>query len=190
MIREILLAASFGLIVFSSNAQDVSNTNAASLIGPRQDAIKTPAATSAIDNRLPCQKNPLIPSFNITLVDSITIFNTSAIKEGKKTAFIVFGPDCSHCRDFFRHLFVGIDTLTNIDFYLVTPIRSYLAFRNFYGDFNLDAHKNIKVAGRDLDFFVMDFFGVKQFPYVILYDEHKKLISGFGPGPALTELHN
>jgi thioredoxin-related protein len=182
MIRKVLLAALCGFIGFNSDAQDVNKTQVATA-QPAQTAPAVP------DNRLPCQKNTTIPSFNITLIDS-AIFSTAAIKEGKKTAFVVFGPDCSHCRDFFRQLFVGIDTLTNIDFYLVTPIRSYLAFRNFYGDFNLDAHKNIKAAGRDLDFFAMEFFGVKQFPYIILYDEHKKLIGGFGPGPAMTELHN
>jgi thioredoxin-related protein len=180
MIRKILLAALFSLFVFNGQAQDATKPQGNTVV----------ATTAAPDNRLPCQKNTALPSFKITQLDTNIVFNTSAIKEGKKTAFVVFGPDCSHCRDFFRQLFVGIDTLTNIDFYLVTPIRSYLAFRNFYGDFNLDAHKNIKAAGRDLEFFAMEFFGVKQFPYIILYDEHKKLVGGFGPGPAMTELHN
>lgn len=184
MIRKMLLAALFSLAIYTADAQEANKANTTT---PLAKDVNTPPAP---DNRLPCQKNTALPSFKITQLDTNIVFNTSAIKEGKKTAFVIFGPDCSHCRDFFRQLFVGIDTLTNIDFYLVTPIRNYLSFRNFYGDFNLDAHKNIKVAGRDLEFFAMDFFGVKSFPYIILYDEHKKLISGFGAGPALAELHN
>ncbi|MCW3123232.1 MAG: redoxin protein [Flavipsychrobacter sp.] len=176
MSTKYLLSFLFTIVVFSAYAQEPDSGHA--------------DITPIVDNRLPCQKNTDLPSFEITLVDSVSVFNTSAIKAGKKTAIVVFGPECSHCRDFFKQLFVGIDTLTHIDFYLVTPIRNFAPFRSFYYEMGIPLHKNIKAAGRDLNFFAMDFFGVTQFPYIILYDEHKKLVGGFGPGSALGELHN
>lgn len=159
-------------------------------IGAIAQDTKSAAQAAPADTRLPCQKNTNLPAFNITLEDTITIFNTSKIKEGKKSVFVIFGPDCSHCKDFFRRLFMNIDTVKNADFYLVTPIRNYSAFTRFYYEFNLNAHENIKAAGRDLDFFAMDFFGVRQFPAVYIYDERKKLVGGVNPENVLEELQN
>jgi len=148
------------------------------------------APAAAVDNRLPCEKTPYMPSFSITLPDTLTKFNTSSIPEGKKSVFIIFGPDCSHCRDFIRELYLGIDTLKNYNFYLITPIRNPFALINFDNAFKPSAHKNIKAVGRDLDFFVMDYFGVRNFPAVVLYDEHKMFLRGIRPETALAELHD
>jgi thioredoxin-related protein len=142
------------------------------------------------DTRLPCQKTLALPVFKIILTDTSKSFNTADIPTGKKSVFIIFGPECSHCRDFFRRLFVGIDTLKTYDFYLVTPIRNPNAFASFYSEFKIADYKNIKVAGRDLDFFVMDYFGIRKFPSLVLYDEHKNFVRGLDGDAALTELHD
>ena len=155
-----------------------------------QETKPAPTSAPAPDTRAPCQKTPGMPSFNITLVDTTQTFNTSAIAEGKKTVFIIFGPDCSHCRDFFARFFQGIDTFKNINFYLVTPIRNPVSFTNFYNDFHIGSYKNIKAAGRDLNFFAMDFFGIRQFPALVIYDEHKQYVKGMGPEAAYLELQD
>ncbi len=175
MKRIILLSALFSLSVLRINAQETDDKH---------------KKVALVDNRPPCQRNPDLPSFNIMLPDSATFFNTSGIPEGKKTVFIIFGPECSHCRDFFRKFFIGIDSFSNIDFYLVTPIRNLVPLRSFYNEFNLSGYKNIKIVGRDNDFFSMDYFGIRQFPSIILYDEHKKFVKGFDSESAIRELRN
>lgn len=150
--------------------------------------VAAKAVSDTIDRRHASAQNPDMPSFKITLVDTVTVFNTSSIEPGKKSVFIIFGPDCIHCRDFFRHYLATMDTMQNVNFYLVTPIRNPNALRSFYNEFNIGAYKNIIATGRDLDFFTMDFFGVSQFPSAILYDEHKKFVRGFRPEMLLPEL--
>ena len=156
--RKVFLAAFiFCAIAPSADAQEGGNKDA-------QDTIK------------PYLKYPTLPAFNILELDSSTIFNTYNIPSGKVTAVMFIDPGCKHCVKSIKNLLAGMDSVRNIDFYIVSPVHSMQALRDLYVDYHLADQKNIKVVGRDYEFFFMGYYMVRSFPDVVLYDEHKKLI--------------
>lgn len=130
----------------------------------------------AQDTTKPYLKYPTLPAFNIMELDSSTIFNTYNIPSGKVTALMLIDPGCKHCIRSIRNLVAGMDSLRDIDFYIVSPIHSMQALRDLYADYHLADQKNIKVVGRDYEIFFIGYYMVRSFPDVVLYDEHKKLI--------------
>jgi thiol-disulfide isomerase/thioredoxin len=128
------------------------------------------------DTLLPFQKYPTLPAFNIMMMDSVTIFNTYNIPEGKPIAIMFFDPGCKHCKFTMSALIAGMDSIKNIQFYLVTPMHSMTELRGFYDKYRLGNYKNIQVVGRDFEFFFFSFYGAKFLPDIALYDEHKKLV--------------
>ena len=141
-----------------------------------QDKPANAPAPPAEDTVRPYLKHPTLPAFNIRLMDSVTIFNTYNIPEGKPTAIIFFDPDCKHCRTTMTRLLSGMDSIKNIQFYLVTPRNNMTPVRNFYAEFKLADYKNIQVLGRDYEYFFFGYYKTKFFPDIALYDEHKKLV--------------
>ncbi len=127
----------------------------------------------------PYMKDPILPSFNILKMDSITVFNTDKIPKGKKTGIMFFDPHCSHCINFTKVLLAGMDSVKDVQFYMITSSHEMTALRDFYKEYNLSKYKNIKVVGRDMDFFFINHYGLNHFPGVVLYDEHKKFIKFF-----------
>ncbi len=140
-----------------------------------QNEVKK-AEDAQTDTLRPYQKYPMLPAFNIRLTDSVTIFNTYDIPEGKPTALMLFAPDCKHCKRTINALLKGIDSIKNIQFYLVTAAHSMTEIRNFYDEHHLADYKNIKVVGRDYEFFFFSYYQTKFVPDIALYDEHKKLV--------------
>jgi hypothetical protein len=117
-----------------------------------------------------------LPAFNILELDSSTILNTYNIPSGRVTALVLIDPGCKHCIRSVKNLVAGMDSVKNMDFYIVSPVHSMQALRDFYAEYHLAGQKNIKVIGRDYEFFFIGYYGVKSFPDVVLYDEHKKLV--------------
>jgi thioredoxin-related protein len=137
----------------------------------------------------PYQKFPKLPAFNIRLMDSVTIYNTYNIPEGRKTILLFFSPDCKHCQALFRDLTKNMDSLKKVDFYIMSPIHDMQMIRDFYKEYHLADFKNIKVIGRDYEYFFITYYGVKSFPDMALYDEHKKLNKLFEGDIPLKELY-
>jgi hypothetical protein len=133
-------------------------------------------ARATADTLKPYQKYPTLPAFNIRLMDSVTIFNTYNIPEGKPIALMLFSPDCSHCKRTIKALIKGMDSIENIQFYLVTSFHDYAGIREFYEKHHLSRYDNIKVVGRDYEFFYFSFYKTKFVPDIALYDAHKKLV--------------
>jgi len=140
---------------------------------PKAQTANTPATT---DTLKPYQKYPTLPAFNIKLMDSATIFNTYNIPEGKPIAIMLFSPDCSHCKRTIKSLIKGMDSIKDIQFYLVTGFHDYAAIRAFYEEHHLSRYENIKVVGRDYEYFFIDYYKTKFVPDIALYDAHKKLV--------------
>jgi thiol-disulfide isomerase/thioredoxin len=143
----------------------------------------------AADTLKPYQKYPKLPAFNIRLMDSTTVFNTYNIPAGKKTMIVFFSPDCKHCQALVRHLTRSMDSFENVQFYMVTPVHSMADLRNFYHKYHLGDYKNIKVVGRDYEFFFGTFYGIKVVPDLALYDEHKMLIKLFEGDTPLADIY-
>ncbi len=153
----------------------------------KKDTINKKA--QATDTLKPYQKYPTLPAFNIRMMDSVTIFNTYNIPAGKKTMIVFFSTDCKHCQALMRHLTKAMDSLENVQFYMVTPVHSMTDLRNFYAKYHLADYKNIQLVGRDYEFFFGTFYGIKVVPDLALYDEHKKLIKLFEGDVSVSEIY-
>jgi len=102
---------------------------------------------------------------------------------------VFFSPDCKHCNDQMKVLVKGMDSLANVQFYMVTPVHSMTELRNFYTKYHLADYKNIQLVGRDYEFFFGTFYGISVVPDLALYDEQKKLIKLFEGNTTVTELY-
>ena len=176
MRKIFLLTALICCIAFGASAQD------------NKTPQNVPAAPSA-PQLPPYQKNPTIPEFRMMLMDSVTFINSKSIAKGQNTLFVIFSPDCKHCKAFTKELLENIDLLKskNVQIYLVTPIRNLGALRSYYSEYNFQNYPIIKAVAQDTEFFVMDFFAIRSFPSAILYDEQKKLIIELG-NPTIKDL--
>ncbi len=143
----------------------------------QQQTRDTVALTAPADSNLaPFRKYPTLPAFNILMMDSTTIFNTFNIPKGRKIALVMFSPDCSHCKRLTDKITVGMDSLANLDFYFITPYSKMEEIQKFYKLHKLEAYKNVKLVGRDTEFFSARFYQLHMFPAIAVYDEQKKLI--------------
>lgn len=135
-------------------------------------------------------KNPSLPEFNILLRDNATIFNTKDIPGGKPIALMLFSPTCSHCLTTISRFLAGIDSIQDLQFYLVSPTPSITDLQTFCAQYQVDNYKNIKVVGRDVDFFFISNYGTRSFPHIALYDKNKKFIKAIEGETTLTELYH
>ena len=154
-----------------------------------QDAKAKGKNDPAKDTMQPYRKNPTLPAFNLRLMDSVTIFNTYNIPGGKPIGLFFFDPECSHCQAVIKALLKGMDSIKEIQFYMITPVHSATALRKFYADYHLGDYKNIVLAGRDYEFFFGSFYGVKYVPDLALYDGNKKLVKLYEGAITVKELH-
>lgn len=170
----ILLISMFFMLAANAQAQEKNEQK------KQEEVVK--------DALLPYQKYPNLPAFNIRLLDS-SIFNTYNIPKGKPIILVLFMPECKHCIRTTEGLVRGMDSLKNIQFYFVTPMHDVAAIRKFYHDMHLDEYRNVKVIGRDYEFFFHDFYGVKATPSLALYDGNKKLVHLFEGEASVADIY-
>lgn len=129
-----------------------------------------------IENR----KNPDLPSFNLLLIDSTTIFNTSQIPKGAPFFLVYFSPDCESCQKETEDLIQHMHDLKNTKFYFATndPFDRLQLFDEHY---KINRYPNI-VLGRDYDFFIPKHYKPGGTPYLLLYDKTKRLRAIYSGG--------
>ena len=139
---------------------------------------KTPVPPQNVPARPPAAylKDTEMPDFRILETDSTTYFNTSSIPKGKKSVLIFFDPGCSHCISFLDKLFPAMDSFKKVNFYMMSVIKDISKLQKFKEDFHISNYKNIKVVGKDVDFFFITHYGIQRFPGAAIYDQHKKIM--------------
>jgi thioredoxin-related protein len=162
-----------------------------SFTGTAQEQQKEvqPVQVEDKDTLRPYQKSPKLPAFNIQLMDSVTIFNTYNIPKGKKTILMLFFPDCKHCKRTIKNLISGMDSLKDVQFYLTSSVHSMTDVKKFYEEHHLADFDNIKVVGRDFEFFFFGFYGTRTVPALAIYDENKKFLKLFEGETTVKQLY-
>lgn len=135
---------------------------------------------------LPYIKYPALPTFELLMSDSSTIFSTYYIPEGKPIVLIYFSPDCDHCMDFTKSLLEKKDNIKSTRIYMATPM-SLPAMQEFYDKLELKKHKNLKM-GKDFRYFCIRFFGIDSFPFIAVYGSDKKLVQAFHGGVKVDDV--
>jgi thiol-disulfide isomerase/thioredoxin len=121
----------------------------------------------------PVNKEHMLPSFDILLIDSVTHLNTSAIKRGSPIILVYFSPDCVHCQEETESLLKNMDSLKNVRFYFVTndPFERLQVFNGFY---KIYKYPNI-ILGRDYNFFLLKYLKPAIPPFTVIYDGSKRV---------------
>lgn len=114
-----------------------------------------------------------LPSFAVQLIDDSTLLNTKKIPEGSPIVFMYFMTDCKHCQEETKALVSNIQSLKNIQFYLLTPV-PFEELKRFYDRYNLYNYKNIIVA-KDYNLSFYRLFRPPAVPYFVIYDKSKRL---------------
>jgi len=138
---------------------------------------------------LPYKKYPELPAFNIRLLDSFNVFNTFNIPKGTPTLLVFFEPDCQHCKDVTNAIIRGMDSLSHLQMYWITAAPSVTKLKNFQENFGFAKYPNIKVIGRDYEFFFIDYFQVHSAPSLALYDSSKKFVHLFEGGATVKDIY-
>lgn len=147
----------------------------------------------AEDTAAPYMKYNRLPAFNIMMPDSVTIFNTYNIPDGKRVALFFFSPDCGHCHRTTQRIIDSMEMLQDVMFYMFTPMHDMNEIEKFKTRFRLNEFKNIVVVGRDYEFFFGSYYKVRVVPDIALYDAHKKfvkLIQGESSAQAIYDAYH
>ncbi len=132
-------------------------------------------AQEAKTDSLPAYKKyKNLPAFKLLAMDSATVFNTYYIPAGKITVLMMFSPDCDHCHKQIEKILSKMDSLKNVQFYLVTPM-SIAMTKEFAAKLKLSAYKNIHVY-KDYQYFYPMFYSASTVPIFAVYDKKKKFV--------------
>lgn len=127
------------------------------------------------DNPLPPYKQfPTAPPVKLLLADSTTVYTRDDLPKKKAVLFMLFSPECDHCRHQTDSILANINKFKNIQIVMATVL-PFERLKRFYNEYQLEKYPNI-VAGRDFQFLLPPFFQTHSLPVLGLYDRNKKLI--------------
>ena len=122
-------------------------------------------------------KYPDVPPFTITRIPDSTKFVKANLIPNKAVLIMVFSPDCNHCKHEIKEIIENIDLFKNIQIVMASPLDFHL-IKSFYELYKIADYPNITMC-RDYSYFLGDFFKVKNFPAIFLYDKKGKFVQTF-----------
>jgi thiol-disulfide isomerase/thioredoxin len=132
------------------------------------------------------QKELYLPDFNLLMIDSTTILNTSQIPEGKPFVMLYFAPDCDHCQRVIKDLLKNMNKAKDTKFYFFTANR-FNELKAFNKEYKIGSFKNI-VVGRDYELFMVRKVSDATPPYLTIYDKYKERKAVFAGEHSATKI--
>jgi thioredoxin-related protein len=137
----------------------------------------------------PYKRFPSLPPIQILLSDSSTVYTKAQIPKGKPVLFMVFSPDCSHCQNETDELKAHMDELKDVQIVMIT-FHPLWMMKDFIDKYGLSQYSNV-VVGKDIYYFTPAFYGIRNIPYMAMYDKKGNLIEGLEgsqPIPKVIEI--
>ncbi|MEP6597089.1 MAG: hypothetical protein ABJA71_14145 [Ginsengibacter sp.] len=131
---------------------------------------------SQVDTLPVFKRFPYIPEFTIYKAPDSTVFTRENLKR-KPSVFIIFSPDCEHCKIETAGLLLNINKFEKAQIIMVTYL-PYEEMIKFYKEYKI-ANYPVITMGRDAKFFFPIFFRVRNFPSIFVYDKAGKLQESF-----------
>jgi thioredoxin-related protein len=113
-----------------------------------------------------------LPSFNLLLPDSLTIYHTNQMK-GKSTVFFFFGPNCPYCQQQMDEIKANMIELENIQFVILTGA-GFKGMKDFVDQNGLKEYPNI-ITGLDTANFFMKYYKLSGYPSTAFYNKEGAL---------------
>lgn len=118
-----------------------------------------------------------LPQFSLLLTDGSTSYTKASLPKGKQVLVMLFSPDCDHCQKETETIKANIKEFKNTHVLMVTS-QPFEKMVGFYKDYDLAKYKGITVA-RDDRFFFPNYYKIKFFPFLVLYDKKDKYVKHF-----------
>jgi thiol-disulfide isomerase/thioredoxin len=122
--------------------------------------------------------NPVIPLFKIYTVPDSIVLTANYLNRKKPVMFILFSPDCEHCKTAFKDLATNIELFRRTQIIMVSA-SGYEVIRQFYVDNQVSRFKNITI-GSDPSDLLSTFFDSRRYPAVFVYKKGKLKIEERG----------
>lgn len=134
----------------------------------------------------PYKRFPTHPPLKLLLIDSSTVFTEKQLQKNTPLFFILFSPDCEHCKKETEELIDKIDSFKNIQIVMATfmPVDK---MRDFYNNYKLDRFPNITV-GYDMQHVLATYYRISYTPFLAFYDKKGNLIEGVQGALPLTKV--
>ena len=134
----------------------------------------TAAVFAQADTTAPYLRTKQIPSFKLLNVDSV-LFTESVLVKDKHTLFMLFNPECGHCKEQLELLLTIPEITKNTQVILATgePLHKIKTFREKY---ELDKYPFIFI-GKDFKYFFGGYFQPRTIPVLAFYNKEQKFVS-------------
>ena len=125
----------------------------------------------------PYQRFKHVPPFKLLLTDSSSFFSKDDLSKKKTVMFMLFSPDCDHCKHETEEIIKNIGNFKNTQL-LMSTTREFDKMVEFYRHYQLDRFDNI-IVGKDVNYMLPVFFSIRNLPFLAFYNKKKELISVF-----------
>ncbi|MEO8770284.1 MAG: thioredoxin family protein [Ferruginibacter sp.] len=129
---------------------------------------------------------PTVPAFNVMIAPDSTSFSNADLKRKQPVIFIVFSPDCGHCKNFTKELLAKYDMVKKARIIMASSL-DYDLIKKFYEDDKIADYPGISM-GRDGNYSLGTFFKVRSFPTVVVYDKKGNFVKRFDGGAAIEKI--
>jgi cytochrome oxidase Cu insertion factor (SCO1/SenC/PrrC family) len=104
-------------------------------------------------------------------------FTSSQLAKGP-VVLIYFSPDCDHCQNFTQDLVKNYSVVANKQVVMVT-FQAMDMLKPFVTKYNLNKYLNFKVGTEGTSYVVRNYYQIRSFPYIAIYDRAGKLVKTY-----------
>lgn len=131
-----------------------------------------PAIAQNTDSLPPYQKSYSLPAFKLFAAPDSIAITEADLKPHRPVMFILFSPDCDHCKRAFTDLINNISLYKEVTIVMCSALR-YDLICDFYIEHHVAGYPNI-IMGRDPGNKLSSFFVNRSFPGIFIYDKKGK----------------
>ncbi|OFY63606.1 MAG: hypothetical protein A2V64_08015 [Bacteroidetes bacterium RBG_13_43_22] len=118
-----------------------------------------------------------VPPFQMMLTDG-KIFRAQNLPLDKHIIIVYFSPECEECHEFIKAMLQRMDDLQSASVAMITympmeKVKPYVVENKLY------MYSNIYVGTEGNSLFVANYFSIKLFPFVALFDKNGNLVKKY-----------
>lgn len=127
--------------------------------------------------KAPYLRFPTLPPLQLLLGDSTTKYTRNDLPAKKQVLVMIFSPDCSHCQHTAEEMVQNREKLKNL-FIVMATLHPLWQMNEFVEKYKLKQIPGL-VVGKDVNYILPSFYGIRNLPYLAFYNKKGALITGF-----------
>jgi len=117
-----------------------------------------------------------VAPFNIKLTNGQQ-FKAEQLVKGP-VVLIYFSPDCDHCQNFTQDLVKNYSVVANKQVVMIT-FQAMDMLNPFVKKYKLNQYPNFKVGTEGTSYVVRNYYNIRSFPFIAIYDKTGKLVKTY-----------